>query len=150
MILYVVLLTLHIAFAALIFGVPLGLAGGLRRAQGSGPEALRHAAQDAKRRDNITGMAAVLTLLSGLALVFERGGFAVLSTNFHIALSLMIAALVFGFSWMRPNTAKLVQATQQEPIDTEGAEKAIKRLAMGGGILHSAWAVLLVLMIYRF
>ncbi|NKB67316.1 MAG: hypothetical protein GKR89_09675 [Candidatus Latescibacteria bacterium] len=150
MILYVILLVLHITFAAVLFGGSLGLVGNLRRALASGPEALRHAAEDAKRRDAIAGISAMLTLLTGFALVFERGGFAVLSTNFHIAITLMIVAIVFAFAWMKPSTARLVKAVGQDPIDTAGAEQAVKKLAMGSGILHAAWLVLLVLMVYRF
>lgn len=150
MTLRLILLVFHIASAATLFGVPLGLAGSIRRAKTGGPGALRHAAADAERRGQIAGMSSLLTLVTGIALIFNAGGFAATTKNFHAALGLMLLALGISVTVMRPATAKLVEAVGKDPIDDATVEACRKKLAMGSGILQAMWVVLLVLMFYRF
>lgn len=150
MTLRLILLVVHISSAATLLGVPLGIPGSIRRAKEGGPAALRHAAADADRRGRIAGITSLLTLVTGIALIFNAGGFASITKNFHAALGLMVLALVVSFTVMKPATGKLVAAVQKEPIDEAAVEAARKKLAMGSGILQTLWLVLLVLMFYRF
>ena len=60
----------------------------------------------------------------------------------------MLVAMVTSAVVMRPATAALVSAENGTGgIDETVARKAIKRLAMGGGILHLLWLVILVTMV---
>lgn len=144
------LLLVHVSFAAVLFGAPMGLVGNVRRALGAGDESLRIAAIDAARRAKMAGMSSILTLLTGIGLIFVAGGFAAVSKNFHAALGLMLVAVGLSVAIMRPNTAKLVAAAQAQPSDRGAAEAALKKLAMGSGVLHLLWVILLALMFYRF
>ncbi len=147
---FIVLLTLHICFAAALFGVPLGLSGSCRRALAIGQESFQHAATEAARKGKITGIMAVLTLLSGLTLIMYKGGFALVSPNIHTALTLMLLHLLLAFLLVRPAAAKLVEASQGEAVDTDLAEKSLKKLGMGSGILQLNWLLMLFLMNFSF
>lgn len=147
---FIVLLTLHICFAAALFGVPLGLVGSCRRAMALSQESFQHAATEAARKGKIAGIMAVLTLLSGLTLIMYKGGFALVSPNIHTAMSLMLLHLLLSFLLMKPTGDKLVQASQGEAVDTELAEKSLKKLGMGSGILQLNWVIMLFLMNFSF
>jgi hypothetical protein len=146
----ILVVVLHVASAAMLFGAPLGLVRMARSALKSGEVPFKLAAVEAGRRGKMAGMGSMATLLTGLILIFLGGGFGVVTKNFHVALLLMLVAFGFSFGWMRPNGAKLVQASEKTPIDQAAAEHALKKLGMGSGILHTLWLVILTLMFYRF
>jgi hypothetical protein len=146
----VVLLVLHVASATLLFAAPLGLPRVLRNGLRLGDEPFRVAVDEALKRSRMAQIGSLLTLLTGVALIFNAGGFGRVSPNFHAALGLMLLAIAFSAAWMGPNTGKLVQSSQPTPVDKGGAEGAIKKLAMGAGVLHTLWFILLVLMFVRF
>lgn len=146
----IALLVVHIAFAAVLFGAPLGLVGSCRRALAAGNEALRHAAADAARRGAIAGISSLGTLLTGIGLIFLSGGFGAVTRNYHVALTVMLVAFGVSAAIMRPNTAKLVEAARKDPVDRKGVEAALGRLGMGSGILQGLWLVILILMLHRF
>jgi hypothetical protein len=145
-----VLVILHVSAVAMLFGAPLGLARMARAALSRNDEAFKLAAEEAARRTKLTVMSSIGTLLTGIALIFFIGGFAAAPKNFHAALGVLLLAMLFSFLWMRPNTVKLVQSSLKNPIDRSGADAALKKLGMGGGILHLAWLINLTLMFYRF
>ena len=93
---------------------------------------------------------AILTLVTGLTMIMYKGGFGMVSPNIHAALSLMLIHLLLSFLLMKPTGDKLVQASQGEAIDTELAEKSLKKLGMGSGILQLNWVLMLFLMNYSF
>jgi hypothetical protein len=78
------------------------------------------------------------------------GGFKAAPLNFHMALGVMLFAIAFSASFMRPNTMKLVKLAQGATVDHDAARACIKKLAMGQGILHLLWVVTLSLMFVRF
>jgi len=134
----------------MLFGLPLGLVGACKRALGKNHEAFRYAAAEADRKGKLVGIAAIGTLLTGVGLIFNFGGFALVPKNFHMALGLMLIALALSVAVMKPATAKLNQAASGEDIDRNLAEKSLKTMAIGSGILQLLWVVMLVLMNYHF
>jgi len=150
MFLRVVLLILHVASAALLFGAPLGLPRVLRNGLRLGDEPFRVAVDEALKRARLAQIGSLLTLLTGVALIFNAGGFGMTSPNFHAALGIMLLAIGFSAAWMGPNTGKLVQSSQPTPVRRSQAEAAIKKLAIGAGVLHTLWFILLTLMFVRF
>lgn len=145
-----ILVIVHVTLAAVVFGAPLGAVSAAKRALAVNPEAFKLAASEVDRRGKLTSISAILLLLSGVGLILAYGGFGVVSKNFHIALTVMLAAIAFSFAWMKPNSAKLLAAAEAQPTDKDAAQVALKKLAMGSGILHAIWLVLLVLMYFRF
>lgn len=146
----ILVVVLHVASAALLFGVPLGSVRMARSALASGEGAFKLAAVEADRKGKLAGMGSMGTLLTGLILIFIGGGFGVVTKNFHVALLLMLVAFGFSMTWMRSNGAKLVRASETSPVDRAAAELALGKLGMGSGILQAVWLVILTLMFYRF
>jgi hypothetical protein len=144
------LVVIHVSAAALLFGAPLGVVRMARSALAKGEESFKFAAQEAARRGKLTFIAALVTLVTGLSLIFMIGGFALAPKNFHTALLLLLLGTVFSVAWMKPNTTRLVQASEQSPLDRAAAEKALGKLGMGSGILQALWLVVLTLMFFRF
>lgn len=145
----ITVLILHISSAALLLGVPLGIVRNLKANLELGKDAFRVATVDASRRGQLTGISALLTLATGLALIFMSGGFGAVPLNFHMALTAMLVALVVAAVLIRPATTKLAQIAVKETLDRQGALALTKRLAMGTGILHLLWLIMLTLMLVR-
>lgn len=144
------LLLLHVTLAAVVFGAPIGSIGTARRALAVSPDAFALAAVDADRRGRLASICAMLLLLTGLGLVFAYGGFSAVTSNFAIALGVMLAGIAFSFAWMKPTGARLVALSQARPVETVAAEAALNKLAFGSGVLHTLWLALLALMYFRF
>lgn len=140
----------HIAFAAALFGAPLGMVRNIKNSLAAGPQAFKAAAADAQVRAKVAGASSVLTLLTGVGLIFVKGGFSGVSKSYHISLTLMLVLVVVGVALLRPTVDKIAAAADAATIDAAAAGKLVKRLAMGTGIVHLLWAVLLFLMVKPF
>jgi high-affinity Fe2+/Pb2+ permease len=145
----IILLVLHVAAAAVLVGASAGLIRNLKRNLELGGQSFVLATEDLKKRSGLMGMCSLTTLATGLCLIFMMGGFAVAPKNFHIALLLLLVALIFSATFMRPRGVKLGALAKKEPLDKEGAMALIKKLAMGQGILHLLWLCTLTLMFVR-
>jgi uncharacterized membrane protein len=143
------LLVLHIASAALLFGGALGLPRLVRNALSLGAAAFRVAAKEAQRRGTLTGIASLMTLWTGVALIFMLGGFARAPINFHIALTLMLVAIACNLVFIRPSLSKLVREGENPEPSATVVALALKKISMGQGILHLIWITNLVLMFHR-
>lgn len=142
-----ILMALHIAFAAVAFAVTLTMGGAIRRAAGQSSDVKLAIANLATRANGIAAIFGALTLLSGLALIFYRGGFKVISPTIHIALMLVVGMIAFGALFMTPTAKRLVSAASASDDGPWLAAK--KRWAMGDGILQLTWVVVLVLMFIK-
>ena len=147
---YELLLFLHIAFAATLLGAPLGLPRNLKTALGASPDAFKVAAKDAKIRGHVAGASSLVNFLTGVGLIFYKGGFATIAKSYHAAMGLMIVAIIVGVAMMKPTTTKLVELSEAPSLDADAARKQIKKLAMSSGIVQLIWAVILFLMIKPF
>jgi hypothetical protein len=140
----------HIALAAALFGAPLGMVRNLKTSLAAGPQAFKAAAADAATRGKIAGVSSVLVLLSGVGLIFIKGGFAEISKSYHVSLTLMLVLVAVGVVLLRPTVGKIGALAAAADLDAAAAGKLIKRLAMGTGIIHLLWAILLFLMVKPF
>ncbi len=145
-----VTLFLHVVFAAVIIGVTMGITRNARAAMQIGVDAFRLAAEDAKKRGIIASGCGVGILLTGVGLLLQKGGFANISPSYHIALTLGVVAMLVGLFMLKPAAEKLVAAGEGDAVDTEAATAAIKRFAMGAGINHLLWMIMLAMMIWPF
>ena len=144
-----VVLVLHIASAAVIFGSSMGAARSLRAGLAAGPKAFGVVSAGAARRGSLSLVASLVTLLTGVVLIFMAGGFGAVKPNFHAALTLMMVAIGLSAFFSAPRIKKLVQLSKSEAPDTTAATALIKQVGMGVGISHALWIVILVLMLYR-
>lgn len=149
-VLKLVLLTIHITAAAIIFAAPLGTIGSLKRAlAGAGDSALKTSAKDAAVRSQLAYLGAIVTLVTGVVLIFVSGGFGVVGPRFHAALTLMVVAIGFRLAFIKPNGKKLAAAAAASPADRGGFAEALKNIRLGTGVQHAVWLIILVLMLAK-
>ncbi len=144
------LLFVHIAFAATLFGAPLGLVRNLKTCLAAGPAAFKAGAADASKRSAVAAISAILVFLSGIGLILVRGGFGGVPKSYHISMTIMLVMIGIGFGLQRPTVGKIAAAANADTLDQETSAKLVKKLAMGGGILQLLWTILLLLMIKPF
>ena len=143
----ILLIVFHVTCAAILFGLPLGLPGACRRAMAVNQGALQLAAAEAVRKGKILAGASLLTLLTGVLLIISKmGGFGAAPKNFHVALLLMIVAMVVSIGVIRPAAANLLVAAGGDTVEEDLANQSLKRMAMGSGILQLMWIGMLSLM----
>ena len=142
-----VLMVLHIAFAGTAFAVGLTSTGSLRRAEGKGGAVMAEVAAIANRMGRIASVFGLLTLASGLALVFYRGGFKAISPTIHGAILLVTVMVALGFLMQKPTGKALAAAAAAN--DLGAWQKARKKWAMGEGIMQLLWVITLVLMFIK-
>ena len=134
---------LHILFAAAWFGLGLRLAGQARKALSLDRAAGLALATDGGRTIFHMNASIVLTTLFAYATLF-LGGAGSYGPSFHISSTLILVLVAVQFFLIRPGWKRLTLA-----IDggTDG-DAARKRIAMGTGIGHLLWMIILVLMFW--
>lgn len=141
------LITLHVLCVATWWGVPLTSPGMVRRGLAGGEKTFKAATITASRMGMIAGISGILSLVTGLVLVFNQGGFSAVAPTIHVSLTLVIVMLGISFGLMKPTGGKLLAAAESWSDQTPTAvAPLLKRMAMGGGILQLLWMVVLVLM----
>lgn len=128
-----VFVLLHIITAAAWFGLALPVARRARTvAEGRAPRLAEEGARTAKQ----LVVFSVLTLVFALGAFLTGGGFAGYGPAYHTSLLLILGIIGVSAALIRPGWTAL-----------EGGDAAAaKRVAMGVGIGHALWLVILVLM----
>jgi len=140
---YVLAVLLHVLFLAAWFGLGLRLAAQARTAVAAEPAAGAAFAADGSRTVALMGIFVVLGYAFALAAFFANGGFAAYTPPYHMAVGLGLALVAVHWLLVRPAWARL-RAT----VGGAEAQAARGRIAMGVGIGHLLWLVLLVLMFW--
>ena len=146
---YLVLVVLHIVFAAAWFAAPLALTSMLRSALPHGREAFGSVAKVATRFGIIGAIGNVGTIVLGVALIFVRGGFASVPPTYHAALTLALIGGGLGFGIQKPAGASLVETAEREDWSAEQAAATIGKLGRGVAAQHALWLTILVLMYWK-
>ncbi|MFO8232710.1 MAG: hypothetical protein R6U20_08590 [Longimonas sp.] len=144
-----VLVLIHIVTASAWFGLGLRLAGKARAVLSLEGAAAAALAEDT--RSTVTWMNGfiVLTLVFAYANFFTSGGFAAYGPQFHAALTLMLVLVGVQFFMIRPGWNTLADLVSNGADATsDAADSARKKVAIGTGIGHLLWVVLLVLMYF--
>ena len=133
---------LHVITAAGWFGMGLLMAR-ISREAAAAPGKAVHAV--GSRAVSLMGVFAVLTFLFGTTAFLLGGGFAVYGPEYHTSLLLVLILVAVQFLMIGPGWKALVGAS-----DAGASGAARKRIAMGTGIGHFIWLVVLVLMFWRY
>jgi hypothetical protein len=140
---------LHIITAAAWFGLGLRLAGRARSVLAMEASVAKALVNDAQRSVYLMNIFIVLTLVFSLGAFFLGGGFAVYSPAYHTSLLLILFIILDQFLLIRPGWNGL-QAALAGPSGTEEAADGFrKRIAMGVGVGHLMWLIILVLMFWN-
>jgi hypothetical protein len=143
-----ILLFFHIAFAATWFGTGLTLPGDIRRTLALGAPHFDPLVARVKRVSAIASGAGVLTILSGLAVIFAMGGFGEVPSAIDVGLAvslLMVVVAVVGIA--RPWNEMVAKAAQG--TDPKDLLPLAGRVSMGAGIFQLLWAVALATMVFH-
>lgn len=142
-----VFVILHIITAAGWFGLGLRLAGRARTVMSMEETAAQALIEDTQRSVYLMNVFIVLTLVFSLGAFFLGGGFAVYGPSYHTSLLLIVLMTLDQFLLIRPGWRGL-QTALAGPSDADAADSFRKRIAMGTGIGHLMWLVILVLMFW--
>lgn len=137
---------LHILTAAAWFGLGLRLSAQARRALVLAPSAAQALLEEGQATIRQMGGFLVATLIFGLSALFTGGGFAVYGPPYHTSLLLLVVLIGLQWGLLLPSWQKLQQALGRNAPDAQQAERLRNRIAMGTGIGHFLWVVILVLM----
>lgn len=132
---------LHIVTAAAYFGMGLLLA---RQARAFAVERTASLGEIGLRAARLMTMFAVLTFVFGLVAFLTGGGFAFYPPQFHISLTVILVLIAVHIFLVQGSWKKLAAAVSGGTDATSPA----KRVAMGVGIAHLIWLILLVLMFW--
>ncbi len=143
------LVVLHIITAAAWFGLGLRLAGRARKVLDLGGEAgvaLAADGQDSVRQMNIF---VVLTLVFSLGAFVAGGHFAAYGPLYHTSVTLIVLLAADQLFVIRPGWNALQAAVEGGDVAAEAADSARKKVAIGTGMGHLLWLVMLVLMLWN-
>ncbi len=135
---------LHIITAAAWFGLGLRLAGRARTILDVGGERGAALAEDGGRSVWLMNIFVVLTLVFSLAAFIAGGHFATYGPAYHSAVTLIVLLTLDQLFVIRPGWDALQSALGSG--DDAAAESARKKVAIGTGVGHLLWLILLGLM----
>jgi hypothetical protein len=135
---------LHIITAAAWFGLGLRLAGRARTVAETGGERGAALAEDGQQSVWLMNLFIVLTFVFSLSAFIAGGHFAAYGPAYHSAVTLILVLVLDQLFVIRPGWAALQSALESD--DRSAIESARKKVAIGTGVGHLLWLVLLGLM----
>ncbi len=141
-----ILVVLHIITAAAWFGLGLRLTGQARAVLEQSGDARRALADDGKQSVWLMNLFVVLTLLFSLGAFVAGGHFSVYGPPYHTAVLLIVLLTLDQLFVIRSGWSTLHALAQEASPDEEALESAKKRVAIGTGVGHLFWLILLGLM----
>jgi hypothetical protein len=147
-----ILVTLHIITAAAWFGLGLRLAGRARAVLAQGGEAGIALANDGAATVRQMNIFAILTLVFSLGAFVAGGHFAVYGPLYHTSVTLIVLFAADQLFVIRPGWKALQTVVTGDGAPSLGADAvdaARKKVAIGTGVGHLLWVVMLVLMLWN-
>lgn len=139
-----ILVVLHIITAAAWFGIGLRLAGQARAVLEHDGDTQRALAEEGSRSVWLMNIFIVLTLVFSLSAFVAGGHFARYGPAYHSAVTLIVLLAVDQLWIIRGGWSALTEAVRDGA--TDALESAKTRVAIGTGVGHLLWLVLLGLM----
>jgi len=138
---------LHFLGFAVWFGGALSIATDVRKTLTRGTPHTDVLADRVNRQVSIGLVAALVTIGSGLGMLFAIGGFAAVGPRIHAGLSLALVAFAVELLGLKPAIGRLRKAIAAGKADDLRAITG--RIAMLTGIGHSLKLVTLLLMVFH-
>ncbi|MSS72537.1 MAG: hypothetical protein EXS64_13745 [Candidatus Latescibacteria bacterium] len=146
MLTFLILKMIHLLSIATWLGAGLLISGDVRRTIERGKPHTDLLPERVKRSGKIALIAGILTLGTGLGLIFNMGGFANVRPNIHIGFGLVLVMFVLRLGLIGPTWRKMEGSLGG---DLAEARRLAGRFGMLHGIEHLLWLVVLVLMAFR-
>ncbi|MFB6271651.1 MAG: hypothetical protein ABEL51_02030 [Salinibacter sp.] len=148
--LFALLVVLHIITAAAWFGLGLRVAGRARDVIELGDERGVALASDGQSSVWQMTIFAVLTLVFSIGAFIAGGAFSAYGPLYHTSITLIVLLVLDQLFVIRPGWNALRAAVSGGgSINADAAESARKKVAIGTGVGHLLWLVMLVLMLWN-
>lgn len=141
-----ILVILHIITAAAWFGIGLRLTGQARAVLQHDGDARRALADEGDQSVWLMNLFVVLTLIFSISAFVAGGHFGTYGPVYHTALLLIVILTADQLVVIRGGWARLSALASEGAPATDDLESAKRRVAIGTGVGHLIWLVLLVLM----
>lgn len=141
-----ILVILHIITAAGWFGLGLRLTGQARSVLAKDGEAQRSLAAEGQESVRLMNIFILLTLVFSISAFVAGGHFVRYGPVYHTALLLIVILAADQLFVIRNGWNTLHSLVQEASPDTDALQSAKKRVAIGTGVGHLLWLVLLGLM----
>jgi hypothetical protein len=139
---------IHILSITIWFGPKLLVPADLRRAIAEGGTAMESAVRRVNLVQKVTVAASLVTLASGLGLIFLYGGFSRVPARIHVGLALTLAIFGLGAFGVDKAWAR-IRTGVKEGMSKPELEQHERRLSLLLTIENAVWGVILVLMVFR-
>ncbi|MFO8099653.1 MAG: hypothetical protein R6T83_08560 [Salinibacter sp.] len=139
---------LHIITAAAWFGLGLRLAGRARSVLRLSGDAQTAVAEDGARSVWLMNLFVVLTLVFSLGAFIAGGHFAAYGPAYHSAVTLIVVLTLVQLFVIRPGWNTLQASVGPGADASDAAASAKTKVAIGTGVGHLLWLVLLGLMFW--
>lgn len=143
-----VFVVLHIITAAAWFGIGLRLAAQARKAVDLAGDAARAIAEDGARSVSLMNIFIGLTFVFSIAAFIAGGAFSAYGPAYHSSLTLILLLVLDQLFVIRPGWNALQAAVTGASGSDGSADGARKRVAIGTGVGHLLWLILLLLMFW--
>lgn len=145
---YLTLRLVHILFMATWIGSVMFMTGDVRRTVQAGPVHLDLLRDRVRRFARLGGASALITIVTGVALIVNVGGMGAVSPAIHTGLTLGLVAWgvsggVIGGGWRK------LDAGLASGQDAATLAPFLMRMRIGAMVFHSLWLVILILMVFR-
>lgn len=144
-----IFVVLHVITAAAWFGLGLRVAGRARKVIELGGDAGAALASDGADSVWQMNLFVVLTLVFSLGAFIAGGHFAAYGPIYHSSVTLIVLLVLDQLFVIRPGWNALQDAVAGASLDADAAESARKRVAIGTGVGHLLWLIMLVLMLWN-
>jgi hypothetical protein len=141
-----ILVILHIITAAAWFGIGLRIAGQARAVVEQEGAARAALVEDGSQSVWLMNVFMVLTLVFSLGAFAAGGHFVAYGPVYHTAVLLIVLLTADQLVVIRGGWSTLSSLVEEASPDLDALEGARKRVAIGTGVGHLLWLVLLVLM----
>jgi len=145
---YVLLKLGHIALAAIWIGAGIGFPLDVRATVARGPPHTGVLRERVARTTRIAIPCALLTVLTGVALVLSMGGFSQVSSRYLWAFAPVVAGFMTGGGLVEPTLRRLWRAI--DAGDREAQARLARRFTAGIALEHVFRATALALMVVPF
>lgn len=138
--------TLHVASMAIWFGLPLALSSEIRQSVKDSPAGFSPGRVDTIHR--VLMIFGLVTLITGISLIFLKGGFGMIHPNIHIGflLTLVLMGIEHGMTFRTWKNLKQSMALG----DLAGAQVSATRYNTFSTAEHFLKLVILFLMVFRY
>ena len=142
-----ILLILHIAITAVWFGSSVSTPGRIRRGLQAGDAEAKWMVSETMRALRMSFIFGILTLISGLALIFQLGGFKHVGKNIHMSMGMVLIMIVLNM------VLQAIWKGAQQKFNETGDHSILQgvkgKMVMFGGMQQLLWLVVLGLMVIK-